>query len=273
MIDCKKIAAEIKEGLKPLVSPDKGLAIIQVGNNPASNIYVRNKIKDCEELNIPVKLYKIEENKTTEDVLSLIDYLNHNPTTKGVICQLPLPSHMDTEKITNAIADSKDADGFKVTSKYTPATPKGVMTILDSLGIDLAGKKVCLVGKGKTTNAPLIPLLLDRGATLTVCHSRTKKEDLDDAVLFADVIISAVGRPNTINKQMFRIGNKYPSEEPVYDVKDKVIIDVGISRDGNGKQIGDVERDLHDMVELCTGYTQSVGLLTRASLLQNLLEE
>lgn len=267
MIDCKAIAAKIKEELKPLVSEDKGLAIIQVKGNAASDIYVRNKIKDCKELGVPVRYVPLEEYVTTDDVLSLIDYYNNQKNIKGIIVQLPLPKHLDTDRITNAIADEKDVDGFKVTSKYTPATPRGVITILDSLNIDLAGKKVCLVGKGKTVGMPLIPLLLERGATLTVCHSRTTEDDLWDSVQEADVIISAVGKPNTIKKEMLT----YKSYK--YDFSSYTIIDVGISHDENGKQIGDCERALHDIVENATPFVGGVGVLTRVSLLQNLLEE
>lgn len=272
MIDCKAIAAKIKEELKPLVSEDKGLAIIQVGNNPASEIYVRNKMKDCAELGVPCYLYRFTEKDTINDVLCKIAELNYQKNIKGIICQLPLPDGFDTEKITNAIIDEKDVDGFKVTSKYTPATPRGVMTILDSLGIDLAGKKVCLVGKGKTVGMPLIPLLLERGVTLTVCHSRTDKFDLEDIVFDSDIIISAVGKQNTITAKMLGL-DVNQCRENNFKQTTRIIIDVGISRDNNGKQIGDCEKELHNIVDKVTPFVGGVGLMTRVSLLQNLLEE
>lgn len=266
MIDCKEIANDIKEKLKPLVNKNKGLAIIQVGENPASNIYIKHKLKDAEELGIPVHHYHLPEDGTTnDDVLSLVQFLNQEDDIKGIIIQLPLPCSLDAEMLTNAIVDEKDVDGFKVTSKYTPATPKGVMTILDSLGVDLSGKKVCLIGKGKSVGVPLIPLLLERGATLTVCHSRTKPKDLQWSAYSSDIIISATGRTNTVTKDMICFSeDSKPSQ---------IIIDVGISRDENGKQIGDCSRELHELVENISPYTNGVGLMTRVSLLQNLLEE
>lgn len=269
MIDCKNIAKKIKEDLKPLVTEDKQLAIIQVGENPASNIYVRNKLKDASELGVIAHYYQFPENTTNGEVLAKVNELNTNEQIKGIIIQLPLPEHLNTELLTNAIKDEKDIDGFKVTSKYTPCTPKGIMTILDSLDMDLAGKTAVIIGKGKTVGKPLINLLLDRGVTVTVCHSRTHRFDLQRAVYYSDIIISAVGKAGLVTKDMLTncIG------EVPKGIERKVIIDVGISRDENGKQIGDVSREVHDIVEDCTPYTNGCGLLTRCSLLQNLLEE
>lgn len=261
MIDCKSLAQQIKEELKPLVTEDKQLAIIQVGENPASNLYVKHKIKDCEELGIYYNYYQFPETTTNGEVLSKINELNAKEKIKGIIIQLPLPEHLNTELLTNAIADDKDIDGFKVTSKYIPCTPKGVMSILDSLDIELDGKTAVIVGKGKTVGRPLINLLLDRGVTVTVCHSKTKPLTLTRALYAADIIITAVGKANLIKEYMIDEENK-----------DLVIIDVGISRDENGKQVGDCEKKLHDIVDKITGYTQSVGLMTRTMLLENLLK-
>ena len=269
MIDCKSIAAKIKEELKPLVTEDKQLAIIQVGENPASNIYVRNKLRDCEEIGVTAHYYQFLESSTNGEILSKINELNADEKIKGIIIQLPLPEHLNTELLTNAVADEKDIDGFKVTSKYTPCTPKGIMTILDSLGMDLAGKSAVIIGKGKTVGRPLINLLLDRGVTVTVCHSRTNPSDLQSAIYYSDIIISAVGKPNLVTKNMV---TNYLGVMP-QSMVDKIIIDVGISRDENGKQIGDCEKSLHDCIANITGYTNAVGLMTRVSLLQNLLQE
>ena len=269
MIDCKSIAAKIKEELKPLVTEDKQLAIIQVGENPASNIYVRNKLKDCEEIGVTAHYYQFLESTTNGEVLAKINELNADDKIKGIIIQLPLPKHLNEDLLTNAVKDEKDIDGFKATSKYTPCTPKGIMTILDSLDIDLAGKSAVIVGKGKTVGRPLINLLLDRGVTVTVCHSRTSRSDLQRAVYYSDIVISAVGKAGIIKKDMIvNVANEVPS-----GIKRKVIIDVGISRDENGKQIGDVDKAIHDIVIDCTPWTQGTGLMTRVSLLQNLLEE
>ena len=269
MIDCKSIANKIKEELKPLVTEDKQLAVIQVGENPASNIYVKHKLNDAEELGVIAHYFQFLESSTNGDILAKINELNADEKIKGIIIQLPLPEHLNTELLTNAIADEKDIDGFKTTSKYTPCTPKGIMAILDSLDMDLAGKTAVIIGKGKTVGKPLINLLLDRGVTVTVCHSRTHRFDLQRAVYYSDIIISAVGKAGLVTKDMLTncIG------EVPKGIERKVIIDVGISRDENGKQIGDVSREVHDIVEDCTPYTNGCGLLTRCSLLQNLLEE
>lgn len=269
MIDCKSIANKIKEELKPLVTEDKQLAIIQVGEDPASNIYVRNKLKDAEELGVIAHYYQFAEDTTNGDVLAKINELNRDEKIKGIIIQLPLPKHLNTELLTNAIVDEKDIDGFKVTSKYTPCTPKGIMTILGSLDMDLAGKSAVIIGKGKTVGKPLINLLLDCGVTVTVCHSRTDRFDLQRAVYYSDIVISAVGQPDLIRKNM--IVNCIGEVPPAFERK--VIIDVGISRDENGKQIGDVSKDVREVVDDVTGWTSSVGLMTRVSLFQNLLQQ
>ena len=268
MIDCKSIANKIKEELKPLVTEDKHLAIIQVGENPASNIYVKHKLNDAEELGVIAHYFQFLESSTNGDILTKINELNADEKIKGIIIQLPLPEHLNTELLTNAIADEKDIDGFKVTSKYTPCTPKGIMTILDSLDIDLAGKSAVIIGKGKTVGKPLINLLLDRGVTVTVCHSKTDGADLQRAVYYSDIIISAVGKPMIKKYMVVNCVGKVPPS-----INKKVIIDVGIHRDENGKQIGDVDKDVREVVDAITGYTQSVGLMTRTALFQNLLEQ
>ena len=268
MIDCKTIAAKIKEDLKPLVTEDKHLAIIQVGENPASNIYVKHKLNDAEELGVVAHYFQFLESSTNGDILAKINELNLDEKIKGIIIQLPLPEHLNTELLTNAIADEKDIDGFKATSKYTPCTPKGIMTILDSLNMDLAGKTAVIIGKGKTVGKPLINLLLDRGVTVTVCHSKTSQVDLQRAVYYSDIVISAVGKTMVTKNMITNCVGKVPN-----GIERKVIIDVGIHRDENGKQIGDVDKEVREVVEDITPYINGCGLLTRASLFQNLLEE
>ena len=268
MIDCKTIAARIKEDLKPLVTEDKQLAIIQVGENPASNIYVKHKLNDAEELGVVAHYFQFLESSTNGDILAKINELNNDEKIKGIIIQLPLPEHLNTELLTNAIADEKDIDGFKSTSKYTPCTPKGIMTILDSLNMDLAGKTAVIIGKGKTVGKPLINLLLDRGVTVTVCHSKTNQVDLQRAVYYSDIVISAVGKTMVTKNMITNCVGKVPN-----GIERKVIIDVGIHRDENGKQLGDIDKEVRDVVEDITPYINGCGLLTRASLLQNLLEE
>lgn len=266
MIDCKTLANKIKEELKPLVTEDKQLAIIQVGENPASNIYVKNKLKDAEELGVIAHYFQFLESSTNGDILEKINELNKDEKIKGIIIQLPLPEHLNTELLTNAIVDEKDIDGFKATSKYTPCTPKGIMTILGSLGMDLAGKSAVIIGKGKTVGRPLINLLLDRGVTVTVCHSRTTQEDLQRAVYYSDIVISAVGKTMVTKDMITNVVGKVPN-----GIERKVIIDVGIHRDENGKQIGDVSKDVREVVEDVTSWTNAVGLMTRTALFDNLL--
>ena len=266
MIDCKSIANKIKEELKPLVTEDKQLAVIQVGENPASNIYVKHKLNDAEELWVIAHYFQFLESSTNGDILAKINELNADEKIKGIIIQLPLPEHLNTELLTNAIADEKDIDGFKTTSKYTPCTPKGIMAILDSLDMDLAGKSATIIGKGKTVGRPLIDLLLDRGVTVSICHSRTNKADLQRYIYSSDIVISAVGKTMITKDMITNCVGKVPN-----GIQRKVIIDVGIHRDENGKQIGDVEKDVRDAVEDITGYTNAVGLMTRTMLFDNLL--
>lgn len=266
MIDCKTLAKKIKEELKPLVSENKQLAIIQVGEDPASNIYCKMKIQDAEELGVIVHYYQFTEDTTNGDVLSKVNELNRDEKIKGIIIQLPLPKHLNTELLTNAIIDEKDIDGFKVTSKYTPCTPKGIMTILDSLDMDLAGKTAVIIGKGKTVGKPLINLLLDRGVTVTVCHSRTTQVDLQRAVYYSDIVISAVGKTMVTKDMITNCIDKIPN-----GIERKVIIDVGIHRE-NGKQIGDVDKAVHEIVGDCTPWQGGCGIMTRAMIFDNLLK-
>lgn len=267
MIDCKSIANKIKEDLKPLVTEDKQLAIIQVGEDPASNIYVRNKLRDAEELGVIAHYFQFTEETTNGVILSKINELNRDEKIKGIIIQLPLPEHLNTELLTNAIADEKDIDGFKVTSKYTPCTPKGIMTILGSLDMDLAGKSAVIIGKGKTVGKPLINLLLDCGVTVTVCHSRTTQVDLQRAVYYSDIVISAVGKTMITADMITNCIGKVPA-----GIERKVIVDVGIHRDENGKQNGDVCKDVREVVDDVTPWTNAVGLMTRTALFENLLK-
>lgn len=267
MIDCKTIANKIKEELKSLVTEDKQLAIIQVGEDPASNIYVRNKLKDAEELGVIAHYYQFKEDSTNGDILSKINELNRDEKIKGIIIQLPLPKHLNTELLTSAIVDEKDIDGFKVTSKYTPCTPKGIMTILGSLDMDLAGKSAVIIGKGKTVGKPLINLLLDCGVTVTVCHRRTSQVDLQRAVYYSDIVISAVGKTMVTKDMITNCIDKIPN-----GIDRKVIIDVGIHRDENGKQIGDVSKDVREVVEDITPWQGGCGLMTRAMIFDNLLK-
>lgn len=252
MINCKEISENIREKLK--ISNRVGLAIVQIGNDAGSNFYVRNKIKDCEELNIRYKLIK-QEKATNLEMINLIKKLNNDNSISGIIVQLPLPENLDPKMAISAIDFKKDVDGFKENSPYLPCTPKGILTILHSCCEDLTGRKVTLIGRGETVGKPLRDLLIKENVTLTICHSKTKEEDLHSAIQNADIIISCVGKPALITGELVHEG--------------QIIIDVGISRI-NGKQVGDVSKEVWNIAN-CTPWVNGVGLMTRTSLLQNLV--
>lgn len=252
MIDCKKISKEIKDSFN--IPANIGLAIVQIGDDVGSGFYVRNKVKDCESLNIPCYLYK-KESSTTEALLNLIRELNHREDITGIIVQLPLPKNIDTEKVLAAIDSQKDVDGFKTDSPYMPCTPKGILEVLKYEIPDLTSQKVTLIGRGKTVGKPLRDLLIDENVTLSVCHSKTKYKDFFSLVKNADIIISCTGKPNLITKEMVN--------------PNQIIIDVGISRI-DGKQVGDVSKAVWDIAN-CTPWVNGIGLMTRTALLQNLV--
>ena len=203
MIDCKKISSEIKQGLKEELSKVMSdvtprLAIIQVGNNEASNRYVKGKLADCEEVGIVARHFRCNDNVTEDYILEMIEVLNGNKNIHGIIVQLPLPKHLNEEKIVQSIDPKKDVDGFIPNSPFTPCTPLGVLTLLDKMGVDVKGKMITLVGYGKLVNKPLFPILSDMGATVAVCRSNTAYEDLDMLCYHSNVVISAVGKHGTI---------------------------------------------------------------------------
>lgn len=264
MIDCKSIVARLKKELKKEVDEIKKqgktitLAIIQVGDNPASDHYVAGKLDDCWEVGITTKFYRFPETSTDRDVADLIEFFNKEPTVDGIILQLPLPSHLHEDYLTGLITVDKDVDGFSSCSDFTPCTPKGVMTLLKELDLENLGwTRVTLVGKGKLVGKPLIPLLLDAGATLTVCGSQTTATDLIVAIRNADIVISAVGRHGLITSEIVK-----PRQ---------IIIDCGIEVIG-GKQYGDCSSLVYEHVDMVTPRVDGMGLLTRLSLLQNTVE-
>ena len=271
-IDCKEIATEIKSELKQFVNNNKMsgtiLAIIQVGDNPASNSYIKGKLKDCEEVGIQGQLFKFEEDCTTGEILKTIEMLNNLEACRGIIVQLPLPAHLDKYLLLNSIADEKDVDGFKPTSNFTPCTPKGILTILNKLDVNLSGKVVCVVGKGETVGKPLVPLLMEKGATVISCNSKTK--DLSLWASNCDILISCVGKKDIINLDLFECySDSYHGDG--YDMP-SIIVDVGINRDENGKLCGDCEKSLatvNSNLKYITSVPGGVGLLTRVSLLEN----
>ena len=253
-IDCKKYADEIIEQVKQIPNK-KALVILTAGDDPASAAYMRGKMKDCERCGIPCMQMHVE---SQSELLARISLANMADNVGGIIVQLPLPEGFDEQEAVNAVATSKDVDGFKHGSPFLPCTPEGILYILEREVGDLSGKTVLLIGKGKLVGRPLIDLLLDRGCTLSIAHSKTDKGDLIDLMWeYHDIVITAVGKPRLVNLGCTRT---------------KVVIDAGISRDENGKLCGDCYR----FDEYCCGWLKvttvpnGVGLMTRAMLMKHM---
>lgn len=265
----KYIADKVKEDVKNFVSSlgvrKPRLAVIRVGNDPASEAYVRGKENDCSECGIKTITFYYYEIKE-EDLLYLIERLNNDHTIDAILVQLPLPKNINEEKIINAISNDKDVDGFgkeNVAKLSTgekgilPCTPYGVMEILKYIGMnDLSGKHAVVIGRSNIVGKPMARLLLENNATVTVCHSKT--ENIKNYTKTADILISAVGNPHMIKKDWIK--------------DNSVVIDVGISRK-NGHLYGDVDlEDVIDKVSYITPVPKGVGLVTRAMLLKNTVE-
>lgn len=231
-------------------------AIVKVNKDEASNAYVKGKIKDANEVGIPVQLIELDEKISEEELLIEIDKLNKNPAIHGLIVQMPLPRHIDEEKIKLAVSPKKDIDGFHPLSCLAPCTPRGIMSYLKHENIDLVGKNAVVIGRSNIVGKPMAKLLLEANANVTILHSKTKREDMERYIENADVIVIAIGRSCFLNESF-----KYK--------KTAVIVDVGINR-VDGKLHGDAIPNLD--VYLQTPVPGGVGLLTRLSLLENLLE-
>ena len=270
LIDGKIISASVKERVKEEVEALKkegittGLAVIIVGEDPASKVYVANKKKACEMLGIISEEYALPENTTQEELLALIDELNNKTTINGILCQLPLPKHLDEQAVINAILPEKDVDAFHPQNvgkimlgdyDFVPCTPAGIMEMLQYENIDIAGKTCVVIGRSNIVGKPMGMLLLHKNGTVTICHSRTK--DLASVCKNADILVAAVGRPNFVTADMVKEG--------------AVVIDVGINR-VDGKLVGDV--DFESVKDKCSAITPlpgGVGPMTIAMLMQNTL--
>ena len=248
--DIKEYTKSLKEYFSDTIDKDDPpqLAIIQVGDVEASNRYVKNKLKDCEEVGIVGHRYWFDENITEDELVEEIKLLQ--PHYDGVIVQLPLPPHIRSQSATAAIDKSKDVDGFKVDSEFLPATPKGIKDYLDYCGFKFEGAHVVIVGRSDIVGKPMAQICTDANATVTLCHSKTKH--LDRHLMNADLIICAVGKE--------RFLNCYPIQVPV--------IDVGINFNENGKLCGDCYNIAGRDVTPVPG---GVGLLTRCALLENVI--
>ena len=261
MIDCVSIVNEIKEDIKKEIfefERSPCLAIIQVGDNPASNNYIKGKLKDCEEVGIKTELIKLPKDTGYATIRNKILNLNIYNSIDGIILQLPLPDCLKEFEhgLTHLIDTNKDVDGFKQDSSFVPCTPLGVLTLLDKLNVNLKGRRVTLVGYGNLVNKPLFNLISDKGATVTVCRSHTSKEDRDFYCRNSDIIITATGKRNLITRDSLCL------------YKNQIIIDCGITVEDK-KQYGDCAEEIYSVVNLCTPRIKGMGLFTRVSLLQN----
>jgi methylenetetrahydrofolate dehydrogenase (NADP+)/methenyltetrahydrofolate cyclohydrolase len=272
IIDGKKVSSQIIEhiasevkSLKLKTEKSPGLAVILVGDDPASAVYVRNKNKTC--TNIGFQSFEnILPSDTSElKLLNLIDELNNNEHINGILVQLPLPKHISSHKILEAIKPEKDVDGFHLQNvgrlvtgnpSFIPCTPAGIIQLLDYYSVDLEGKSAVVLGRSNIVGKPVAFLLLEKNATVTICHSRTK--DLSKITRQADVLIAAIGKPNFVTADMVKDGS--------------VIIDVGINR-VEGKLVGDVDYQVvSQKVSLITPVPGGVGPMTIAMLMANTLQ-
>ena len=272
VIDGKAISMQIKEELKKEAASLKEqgknvtLAVIQVGDNPASCVYVRNKKKGCEYIGIGSLSYELKEETTQEELLSLIRELNAREDVNGILVQLPLPAHIDEDTVIREIDPKKDVDGFHPQSVgalcigqpgFVSCTPAGIIELLKRSGISMEGKECVILGRSNIVGKPMALLMLRENATVTIAHSRTK--NLAEVTKRADILIVAIGKPKMITKEYVKEG--------------AVVIDVGINRDQNNKLCGDVDFD--DVAPVCSAITPvpgGVGPMTIAMLLNNCME-
>ena len=243
-----------------------GLAVVLVGENPASQVYVRNKVKACADAGLHSILERYEADMTEAALLARIDALNKDPSIHGILVQLPVPKHIDANKVIEAIAPEKDVDGFHIASAgalmvgqpgFLPCTPYGCMKMLESINYDLRGKHAVVIGRSNIVGKPMAMLLLQKNATVTICHSGTK--DLKAMTLQADVIVAAVGKVNVLTADMVKPG--------------AVVIDVGMNRNDQGKLCGDVDYEgVRAVAGAITPVPGGVGPMTITMLLVNTLE-
>ena len=272
IIDGKKVSAQVKEqvrieteelvkkGIKP------GLAVIIVGDDPASRVYVNNKKKACEKVGFLSKEFALPATTTQEELLSLVKELNEDKEINGILCQLPLPKGLDEKAVIGAISPLKDVDAFHASNvgkimigdyDFLPCTPAGVMEMLHSYNIPVEGKECVVIGRSNIVGKPMAMLLLHENGTVTITHSRTK--NLKEVTKRADILVAAIGKPKFVTADMVKEG--------------AVVIDVGMDRDENGKLCGDV--DFENVKEKCSAITPvpgGVGPMTIAVLMKNTLK-
>ncbi|NBQ34353.1 MAG: bifunctional methylenetetrahydrofolate dehydrogenase/methenyltetrahydrofolate cyclohydrolase FolD [Gammaproteobacteria bacterium] len=268
IIDGKKIAEELKSAIALEVSglnSKPGLAVILVGDNTASKVYVNNKEKGCQEVGFNSVKINRDENTSEKELLQLIQDLNNDETIDGILVQLPLPNHIDTKKVIEAIDPIKDVDGFHKENMgrllqnnptLRPCTPRGVMTLLEKSNINPSGLDAVVIGASNIVGRPMAIELLNAGATVTICHSKT--QDLPGKVKSADIVVAAVGIPRFVQADWLKKGS--------------IVIDVGINRLETGELVGDVDFDqAKDVVNAITPVPGGVGPMTIVTLLENTL--
>ena len=272
IIDGKAVSASVKQEVADEAAKLReekglkvGLAVVIVGNNPASRVYVNNKKKACEAVGFQSYEYALDENTTEEQLLDLVNVLNRDDRVNGILVQLPLPGHINEKAVINAISPDKDVDAFHPVNvgkimigdySFLPCTPAGVMRLIESTGVDISGKHCVVIGRSNIVGKPQAMLLLQKNGTVTICHSKT--QNLKEICQSADILVAAVGRPNFVTGDMVKEG--------------AVVIDVGINRLDNGKLCGDVEfESAEKKAAYITPVPGGVGPMTIAMLMKNTL--
>lgn len=272
LIDGNALAAQIKIEVTAEVAALKtrgihpGLAVVLVGDDPASQVYVSHKVKDSEQVGIHSVLERMEATTSEVALLAKVEALNNDPSIHGILVQMPLPKHIDSQKVIAAINPAKDVDGFHVVNAgalavglpgFWPCTPHGAMKMIESIGMNLRGKHAVVIGRSNIVGKPMAQMLLNQSATVTICHSATL--NLKEICLCADVIVAAVGKQNVVTKDMVKAG--------------AVVIDVGMNRNSQGKLCGDVDFGaVREVAGFITPVPGGVGPMTRALLLVNTLK-
>lgn len=272
LISGKEVSQTVKDEIKIQTKKlkDKGisvkLAVIIVGDDPASHIYVKNKKKACEYVGFESLEYALDEKTSEEELLELIDKLNKDKTVNGILCQLPLPKHIDEKKIIDSISPLKDVDAFHPVNvgkimigdyEFLPCTPAGIMRLIESTSYDVSGKDCVIIGRSNIVGKPMAMLMLHKNATVTICHSRTK--NIEEKIKKADIVIAAVGIPKFVKGDMVKEG--------------ALVIDVGINRMSDGKLCGDVDFDeVSKKASFITPVPGGVGPMTISMLMQNTLK-
>lgn len=269
ILDGKALAQQIRQELKQKISTlqsSPSLAVIIVGNNPASEIYVKSKEKACIDVGITPKTYALDKNTTQQELLDLINQLNNSPEINGILVQLPLPNHLDTTTILQSIKPIKDVDGFHPLNSgyltqntkqgYIPCTPKGIIRLIKETNLNLTGLNAVVIGRSQIVGLPIAQLLIQQNCTVTVTHSKTT--NLQDICKTADILVSAIGKPEFVTKDFIK--------------PNAIIIDVGINRTDNGLK-GDVNyEEAVELAQYITPVPGGVGPMTIAMLLENTYE-